>query len=238
MRSARCLRRVGTRRRWSGSSSPTTTVTPRRRCARSCASSTRTAAWSGSRRTRSGRPRTSYILHSEIYDGESQDAQPWIRDGRQSRMQLAGRARRRSNPSRWRFEAQDFRRFAWSARWRRSRSRSRSRAFTFTTLGRTCRSGAAARRGAGGHRCAAAFCRGCECGRHDLYRQPAHGQGDGSLHSRAAKACEEFTPQFTFHGFRYAELTGLPTAPGKDAVPAWSSTPMRRSRQSSKPAAP
>jgi len=29
---------------------------------------------------------------------------------------------------------------------------------------------------------------------------------------------EEFTPQFTFHGFRYAELTGLPTAPGKDAV--------------------
>ena len=29
---------------------------------------------------------------------------------------------------------------------------------------------------------------------------------------------EEFTPQFTFHGFRYAEVTGLPTAPGKDAV--------------------
>ena len=25
----------------------------------------------------------------------------------------------------------------------------------------------------------------------------------------------EFTPQFTFHGFRYAELTGLPTAPDK-----------------------
>ena len=31
---------------------------------------------------------------------------------------------------------------------------------------------------------------------------------------------EEFTPQFTFHGFRYLELTGLPTAPGKDAVSA------------------
>ncbi len=29
---------------------------------------------------------------------------------------------------------------------------------------------------------------------------------------------EEFTPQFTFHGFRYAELSGLPTPPGKDAV--------------------
>ena len=29
---------------------------------------------------------------------------------------------------------------------------------------------------------------------------------------------EEFTPQFTFHGFRYLEITGLPTAPAKDAV--------------------
>jgi alpha-L-rhamnosidase len=33
--------------------------------------------------------------------------------------------------------------------------------------------------------------------------------GDGS---------EEFVPQFTFHGFRYAELTGLPTAPSKDSL--------------------
>jgi alpha-L-rhamnosidase len=31
---------------------------------------------------------------------------------------------------------------------------------------------------------------------------------------------EEFTPQFTFHGFRYVEVTGLPTAPAKDAVTA------------------
>ena len=29
---------------------------------------------------------------------------------------------------------------------------------------------------------------------------------------------QEFTPQFTFHGFRYAELTGLPTAPAKEDV--------------------
>jgi alpha-L-rhamnosidase len=34
----------------------------------------------------------------------------------------------------------------------------------------------------------------------------------------AGKGVEEFTPQFTFHGFRYAEVTGLPAAPGKDAV--------------------
>ena len=34
------------------------------------------------------------------------------------------------------------------------------------------------------------------------------------------KGVEEFTPQFTYHGFRYVELTGLPTAPGKDAVAA------------------
>ena len=36
----------------------------------------------------------------------------------------------------------------------------------------------------------------------------------------AGKGVEEFTPQFTFHGFRYAEVTGLTTAPGKDAVTA------------------
>lgn len=34
------------------------------------------------------------------------------------------------------------------------------------------------------------------------------------------KGVETFTPQFTYHGYRYAELTGLPTAPGKDAVKA------------------
>jgi alpha-L-rhamnosidase len=36
----------------------------------------------------------------------------------------------------------------------------------------------------------------------------------------SGKGTEEFTPQFTFHGFRYAEVTGLPTAPGKDALTA------------------
>ncbi len=36
----------------------------------------------------------------------------------------------------------------------------------------------------------------------------------------AGKGQEEFTPQFTYHGFRYAELTGLPTAPDKNAVTA------------------
>ena len=34
------------------------------------------------------------------------------------------------------------------------------------------------------------------------------------------KGPEDFTPQFTYHGFRYAELTGLLTAPSKDAVTA------------------
>ena len=36
----------------------------------------------------------------------------------------------------------------------------------------------------------------------------------------SGKGVEEFTPQFTYHGYRYAELTGLATAPGKDAVTA------------------
>lgn len=57
--------------------------------------------------------------------------------------------------------------------------------------------------------------------------------GDGTLYTdnlRTAKATdhfilkggglEEFTPQFTFHGFRYAELSGLPGEPGKGAVSA------------------
>ncbi len=56
---------------------------------------------------------------------------------------------------------------------------------------------------------------------------------DGTLYTenlRTAKATdhfilsgrgvEEFTPQFTFHGYRYAELSGLPTAPGLGAVTA------------------
>ncbi len=53
---------------------------------------------------------------------------------------------------------------------------------------------------------------------------------DGTLYTenlRTAKATDSFilsgendtlTPEFTFHGFRYAELTGSPTAPSKDAV--------------------
>jgi alpha-L-rhamnosidase len=34
----------------------------------------------------------------------------------------------------------------------------------------------------------------------------------------SGKGTEEFTPQFTFHGFRYAELTGISSPPDKDAV--------------------
>jgi alpha-L-rhamnosidase len=54
---------------------------------------------------------------------------------------------------------------------------------------------------------------------------------DGTIYTenlRTAKATDHFvydstglrgpTPHFTFHGFRYAELTGLPVPPGKDAV--------------------
>jgi len=56
---------------------------------------------------------------------------------------------------------------------------------------------------------------------------------DGTLYTanlRTAKATdhfilagggtEEFVPQFTFHGFRYAEVTGLPSPPAKDALTA------------------
>ncbi len=56
---------------------------------------------------------------------------------------------------------------------------------------------------------------------------------DGTLYTanlRTAKATdhfilagggtEEFVPQFTFHGFRYAEVTGLPSRPNKDVLTA------------------
>jgi alpha-L-rhamnosidase len=36
----------------------------------------------------------------------------------------------------------------------------------------------------------------------------------------AGKGVEEFQPRFTFHGFRYVEISGLSTAPAKDAVEA------------------
>ncbi|HTX76422.1 MAG TPA: family 78 glycoside hydrolase catalytic domain [Terracidiphilus sp.] len=39
-------------------------------------------------------------------------------------------------------------------------------------------------------------------------------------HFILAGGTEEFVPQFTFHGFRYAEVTGLPSRPGKDALTA------------------
>ena len=56
---------------------------------------------------------------------------------------------------------------------------------------------------------------------------------DGTLYTdnlRTAKVTDEFTfsgngrasrsiqPQFTFHGFRYAEVTGLTTTPTKDSL--------------------
>ena len=52
---------------------------------------------------------TAYILHSEIYDGESQDERPCSRVGiRRSSMREAGRARLRSNPKPMKIEAQNF----------------------------------------------------------------------------------------------------------------------------------
>ena len=54
----------------------------------------------------------------------------------------------------------------------------------------------------------------------------------------AGKGIEVLQPQFTFHGFRYLELTGLPPSPHSTASRASSSTPTRPSPHNSKPAAP
>jgi alpha-L-rhamnosidase len=42
----------------------------------------------------------------------------------------------------------------------------------------------------------------------------------GPVSTKYVSNTNEFAPQFTFHGFRYAELTGLEFSPGKDAVTA------------------
>ena len=164
---------------------------------------------------------TSYIQHADIYDGESQDArliQPgWDRaefDAGTWKSAIA------IDPKPLKIEAQNFAPIRVERSWRLNRLRRRSRAFMFMTLGRI-------------------FPGWSGCGLRGR-REPMCGCGfaevlnaDGSIYTdnlRTAKATdhfvlggkgvEEFTPQFTFHGFRYAELTGLPTAPGKDAVTA------------------
>jgi len=57
---------------------------------------------------------------------------------------------------------------------------------------------------------------------------------------RGDRSGEEWTPQFTFHGFQYVEVTGFPGKPGKDAITGivlHSDTPLTSSFECSDPMA-
>ena len=80
------------------------------------------------------------------------------------------------------------------------------------------RLGAAQGPGAGGDPGAPALRRGAQPGRHPVHHQPALGPRDGHLHLPGAAGVETWEPHFTFHGFRYVEVTGYPGTPalGRD----------------------
>ena len=162
---------------------------------------------------------TSYILHSEIYDGESQDArlkQPGWKmaafDASQWKKALA------IDPKPVAIEAQNFPPIRVE-RTMEAKSVNQPRPGVFVYDFGQNFSGVVRLRVQG------------PAGADVRLRFAEILNADGTLYTdnlRTAKATdhfilsgkgeEEFTPQFTFHGFRYAEITGLPTAPGKDAV--------------------
>jgi alpha-L-rhamnosidase len=170
------------------------------------------------------RARTSHILQSELYDGETQDS-------RQTTKTLAGFTTTGGNTSDWspaiaispasvRIEAQEYQ----SIRKEReiaakSVNQPKPGVYVFD-FGQNL---------AGVERLHVTGPKGTDV----QVRFSEILNDDGTLYTdnlRTAKATdhfilsgsgvEEFTPQFTFHGFRYAEISGLPTAPGKDAMTA------------------
>ena len=61
--------------------------------------------------------------------------------------------------------------------------------------------------------------RSAQCRRNHLHRKSPHREGDRSF-TLSGKGPEDFQPLFTFHGFRYVELTGLKTKPPIAAINA------------------
>ena len=77
------------------------------------------------------------------------------------------------------------------------------------------RRGAAEGRGPGRHQAHAAARRDAQSRRHDLYARISAARRRPIPTSARAAATEIWQPRFTFHGFRYVELTGLPGKPGR-----------------------
>jgi alpha-L-rhamnosidase len=170
------------------------------------------ASWQASR---------SYIAHAEIYDGETQDArldQPgWDTAGFQAH---AWGTAETINPEPVQIEAQDFQPIRVE-RERTARAMTEPKPGVYVYDFGQNFSGVEQIRVEG------------PAGTTVRMRFAEVLNPDGTLYTdnlRTAKATDHFilsgngpedlAPQFTFHGFRYAELTGLPHAPAKDAVKA------------------
>jgi alpha-L-rhamnosidase len=163
--------------------------------------------------------RPSYILHSEIYDGESQDARlmQWPNDS--TKFDRSGwKSVLAIEPKPVAIEAQDFPSIRVE-RTMEAKSVSEPKPGVYVYDFGQNMSGVERLRVAG------------PAGTDVRLRFAEIVNSDGTIYTdnlRTAKATdhfilsgngvEEFTPQFTYHGFRYVEVTGLPTAPGKDAV--------------------
>ena len=171
----------------------------------------------------SWRARPSYILHSELYDGESQD-------GGQAANTLLGFTNRASN-SEWMpviavepkpvaIQAQDFQPIRVEPEVAAKTMTQPKPGVYIFDFGQNL---------AGVERLRVTGSKGTDV----RVRFAEILNDDGTLYTenlRTAKAtdhfilagtgAETFTPQFTFHGFRYAEITGLQSAPAKDAITA------------------
>jgi alpha-L-rhamnosidase len=160
---------------------------------------------------------TMYILHSEIYDGETQDARSTWLDERMP-IHKSLKSVITIEPKSMAIEAQDFEPI-------RVERELEAKTVTEPKLGVYVYD--FGQNFSGVERVRVQGPRGTDV----QLRFAEIVNADGTIYTdnlRTAKATdhfilsgngvEEFTPQFTFHGYRYVELTGLPTAPGKDAV--------------------
>jgi alpha-L-rhamnosidase len=162
---------------------------------------------------------TSFILHSEIYDGESQDGRlndsSWSIAG----FRTAGwKNAEKIEPHPLRIEAQSFAPIRVERTMEAKAMTSPKPGVYVYDFGQNF-TGVALLRVSG------------PAGTHLRLRYAEILNSDGTLYTdnlRTAKATdtfvltgkgiEEFTPEFTFHGFRYVELTGLPSAPSQKSV--------------------
>ncbi len=163
----------------------------------------------------------SYILHAELYDGESQDARRMQAGWDEPGFKAEGwKAVERIDPAPVKIEAQDFQ----PIRVERAveavkRSEPKPGVYVFD-FGQNLAGVEQVRiQGPAGTKIRLRF---AEILNEDgtLYVENLRTAKATDTFTLAGKGVEEFTPQFTFHGFRYAELTGLHTAPDKDAVAA------------------